>query len=61
MAVKGGATNTLDELAAAIDAAAAFPHLAEDVETARALHVRWGKRAEAVAKLEAVVEEVGRL
>ncbi|KAK9816451.1 hypothetical protein WJX72_000489 [[Myrmecia] bisecta] len=54
----GGMSNAVDALAAAIEAAARFPHLEAEARAAKALKERWEKRAEAVAQLEAVMDDV---
>eukprot|EP00884_Botryococcus_braunii_P020575 jgi/Botrbrau1/7200/Bobra.0300s0026.1 len=58
---KGGMSGlgtALEQLTAAINAAAIYPSLQLEVQEARTLKERWERRAEAVARLDAVMEAV---
>lgn len=58
--VKGGGdgATAMGILSTAIRAAAQFAALEDEVEAAEALQERWGRRAEAVAKLDLIMHEV---
>ncbi|KAK9864565.1 hypothetical protein WJX84_000508 [Apatococcus fuscideae] len=61
MSSKGTGPGAMDSLQLAIQCAAGFVHLQEEVAQARQVHERWGKRAQVADALDGVIDDISEL